>query len=107
MRGSVDLENQPQRYIDRCVLVWFRFIYAAGLAVCLQAGVDANAAEPGEQRLQNSQTIESGAISSDLPVLPETRRQPSPELPSLQPRRPVIDYNSADAAAATRDRHAA
>jgi hemolysin activation/secretion protein len=88
MRGSVDSVKQSRQSAYRHSLVTYRFLFAAGLTVCLQGGVDANAAESGEQELQSSRTTDRGAVPSDLPVIPETRRRPSPELPSVQPSAP-------------------
>ena len=89
MRESVDSVEQPQRKTHRRFLVRFRCLYsAAGLTVCVLAGVGANAAEPDEQELQRRETTDRNAILSELPVIPETRGRPSPELPSLQPPPP-------------------
>jgi hemolysin activation/secretion protein len=72
------------------LLVSVRFSCAlAGLTICLLSAFGSSAAEIGEPGPQSVQRMDRGDARPDAPIIPETRRRPSPELPPVQPTQPL------------------
>ena len=71
------------------LLVGVRFSCAlAGLTICLLSTFCSRAAEIGGPGLQSVQKLDRGDAGPDAPIIPETRRRPSPELPAVRPTQP-------------------
>jgi hypothetical protein len=103
MDGSIDPVEHPRAGAHRRLLVIPGFWSAITvLAIFLLFAFAATAAEVVEPVLQNAQRSGHGSELPVVPVLPETRGGPSPELPEIQPSAPPpSQFDSAGAGAGT------
>jgi hemolysin activation/secretion protein len=89
MDGSIDPVEHPRAGAHRRLLVISGFCFAITvLAIFLLFAFAATAAEVVEPFLQHAQRNERGSELPMVPVFPETRGGPSPELPEIQPSAP-------------------
>ena len=89
MDGSIEPVEHPRAGAHRRPLVIPGFWSAITvLAIFLLLAFVASAAEAAEPIVQNAPRSDRGSELSVVPVIPETRGGPSPELPEIQPSAP-------------------
>jgi hemolysin activation/secretion protein len=88
MNGSGDPIEHPRVGAGAPLVAHQLSLLLALLTICPLSVADGSAADLTDPEIQITQRTDRGEVGPSIPILPETRGRPSPELPPVQPSQP-------------------